>query len=83
MKMRVLSDLHLEFQDWNPPDVEADIIILAGDIHSGTRGVEWARRHFPLMHTMKAALVRWVFIVVMGRTATLLGVLYFFMKCFK
>lgn len=49
MKMRVLSDLHLEFQDWNPPDVEADIVVLAGDIHSGTRGVEWARRQFPLI----------------------------------
>lgn len=41
MKMRVLSDLHLEFQDWNPPHAEADIIVLAGDIHTGTRGVEW------------------------------------------
>jgi predicted phosphodiesterase len=49
VKIRVLSDLHLEFQDWNPPDAEADIIVLAGDIHSGTRGVEWARRQFPLM----------------------------------
>ena len=49
MKMRILSDLHLEFQDWNPPDVEADLIVLAGDIHSGARGVEWARRQFPVM----------------------------------
>jgi predicted phosphodiesterase len=48
VKIRVLSDLHLEFQDWNPPDTEADIIVLAGDIHSGTRGVEWARRQFPI-----------------------------------
>lgn len=48
MKIRVLSDLHLEFQDWHPPDAEADIVVLAGDIHSGTRGVEWARQHFPV-----------------------------------
>src|SRR6185437_14480181 len=48
VKIRVLSDLHLEFQDWNPPDAEADIVVLAGDIHSGTRGVEWARRQFPV-----------------------------------
>jgi predicted phosphodiesterase len=48
MKIRVLSDLHLEFHDWNPPDAEADVIVLAGDIHSGTRGVEWARRQFPV-----------------------------------
>lgn len=49
VKIRVLSDLHLEFQDWNPPDASADIVVLAGDIHSGTRGVEWARRQFPVM----------------------------------
>ena len=49
MKIRILSDLHLEFQDWNPPDAEADIVVLAGDIHAGTRGVEWARRQFPLI----------------------------------
>ncbi len=49
MRIRVLSDLHLELQDWNPPAADADIIALAGDIHSGTRGVEWARRKFPTM----------------------------------
>lgn len=50
VKIRVLSDLHLEIQDWEPPPkAEADIIILAGDIHSGARGVEWARRQFPLI----------------------------------
>jgi hypothetical protein len=48
VKIRVLSDLHLEFQDWNPPRAEADIIVLAGDIHSGARGIEWARRQFPI-----------------------------------
>lgn len=48
VKIRVLSDLHLEFQDWNPPAVETDIVVLAGDIHSGTRGIEWARRQFPV-----------------------------------
>jgi predicted phosphodiesterase len=48
VKIRVLSDLHLELQDWLPPEVEADIVVLAGDIHSGTRGIEWARRQFPL-----------------------------------
>ena len=33
--------------------------------------------------TVKADLVRWVFLVIMGQTATLLGVLYFFMRYFK
>jgi hypothetical protein len=48
MKIRVLSDLHLEFWDWVPPKSDADIIVLAGDIHVGVRGVEWARRSFPM-----------------------------------
>lgn len=48
VKIRVLSDLHLEFQDWDPPHATADVIVLAGDIHSSTRGIEWARRQFSL-----------------------------------
>jgi len=33
--------------------------------------------------TNKADLVRWVFVVIMGQTAVLLSVLYFFVKYFK
>lgn len=47
MKIRVLSDLHLEFQDWTPPPVEADVVVLGGDIDVGADGIEWARRSFP------------------------------------
>lgn len=47
MKVRVLSDLHLEFADWDPPAAQADAVVLAGDIHVGTAGLEWARRRFP------------------------------------
>lgn len=47
MRIRVLSDLHLEFQDWTPPSVPADVVVLAGDIHVGVAGVTWARKHFP------------------------------------
>jgi predicted phosphodiesterase len=47
MKIRVLSDLHLEFRDWMPPAADADVIVLAGDIHVGVRGLEWARQRFP------------------------------------
>ncbi|HUN72709.1 MAG TPA: hypothetical protein VMU52_10385 [Steroidobacteraceae bacterium] len=35
------------------------------------------------MQSIKAGLVRWVFVVMMGQTATLLGVLYFFIKYIK
>ncbi len=46
MRIRVFSDLHLEFQDWTPPPVPADLVVLAGDIHVGVEGLPWARRHF-------------------------------------
>jgi predicted phosphodiesterase len=44
MRLHVLSDLHLEGAPFEPPEVDADIAILAGDISTGTRGVDWARR---------------------------------------
>ncbi len=45
-KFRILSDLHLEFRDWDPPAAECDGVLLCGDIHGGDRGLEWARRAF-------------------------------------
>lgn len=35
------------------------------------------------LQTMKADLVRWVFVVIMGQTAMLLGVLYLFIRYLK
>ena len=46
-RIRIHSDLHLEFCEWTPPLVEADVVVLAGDIHVGLGGLEWMRRHFP------------------------------------
>lgn len=49
MRLRILSDLHLEFFDGHRelPDVAADIIVLAGDIHRRAEGLAWARQQFP------------------------------------
>lgn len=47
MKLHILSDLHTEFADFGPPDTDADIVVLAGDIGVGTGGIDWAARHFP------------------------------------
>lgn len=47
MNILVLSDLHLEFHDFTPPSVAADIVVLAGDLDIGTRGVIWAMKTFP------------------------------------
>ena len=49
MRFNVYSDLHLEcFESGRDLSTTAvDIIILAGDIHSGVEGLEWARGVFP------------------------------------
>jgi 3',5'-cyclic AMP phosphodiesterase CpdA len=43
VRLWVLSDLHFERGPLDLPEVDADVLILAGDIGLGTRGVEWAR----------------------------------------
>lgn len=47
MRIRVLSDLHREFGPVDLPDVAADVVVLAGDIDRGTKGIAWARQAFP------------------------------------
>ena len=42
MRLHILSDLHIEFGNFEISVTNADVVILAGDIHVGTKGVEWA-----------------------------------------
>ena len=46
MKLHVLSDLHTEFSDFDPPDTDVDVVVLAGDIGVGAGGIEWAAREY-------------------------------------
>ncbi|EPM65745.1 metallophosphoesterase [Pseudomonas syringae pv. theae ICMP 3923] len=46
MRVHVLSDLHLEFTPFVPHRLDVDLVVLAGDIHTLTRGVEWASDSF-------------------------------------
>ena len=46
MKIYLLSDIHLEFTTFNPPSLDVDVVVLAGDIHVGIEGVEWAHKTF-------------------------------------
>jgi predicted phosphodiesterase len=43
MRLHVLSDLHLEQEGFTPELVKADVVVLAGDVGTGTQGIEWAR----------------------------------------
>src|SRR5256885_13281179 len=46
LRIRVYSDLHLEFAPFLSPPDDADVIVLAGDIDNGAAGVEWAGETF-------------------------------------
>ena len=47
MKIRVLSDLHLENDEPELiPHAQADLIVLAGDIHNHAAGPRWAAQTF-------------------------------------
>jgi len=47
MRLHILSDLHMEFEPFTPPAVEAHAVILAGDIDTGRHGLKWAFKTFP------------------------------------
>ena len=49
MKLHILSDLHLEISGMQPHSASngADVIVLAGDIHKGAKGIRWAREVWP------------------------------------
>jgi predicted phosphodiesterase len=49
MKLLVLSDLHLEDSGFVPDKAalkRCDAVVLAGDIHPGSKGIAWARKTF-------------------------------------
>ena len=47
MRIHILSDLHLEFAPFQPSEVDADVIVLAGDIHTGKNGIKWILKTIP------------------------------------
>jgi hypothetical protein len=55
MRLHILSDLHLEFGPAEIPQPNADVVVLAGDIHLGREGWRWARKQFsgrPVIYVM-------------------------------
>jgi predicted phosphodiesterase len=51
MKIHILSDLHLDFAPFRPLDplplaIDADVVVLAGDLCNSARGARWAKAAF-------------------------------------
>ncbi|WP_435609735.1 metallophosphoesterase family protein [Pseudomonas knackmussii] len=46
MRLHILSDLHNEFRPYTPAEVNADVVILAGDIDVQGRALAWAEASF-------------------------------------
>ena len=47
MRHHIISDLHLEFAPFRMPAVEADVVVLAGDVGVGRDGLKWIRAAIP------------------------------------
>jgi predicted phosphodiesterase len=43
MKIQIISDLHQEFGSMDLSFEGADVVVLAGDINLGTKGIEWIK----------------------------------------
>lgn len=53
MRIRVLSDLHTEVEAWRPPEVDADVVVVAGDVSDGAADTaDWIARSFPGRETL-------------------------------
>lgn len=46
MRIHLLSDIHMEHGAYTPEQVRADVVVLAGDIDVGLRGLKWAAATF-------------------------------------
>jgi predicted phosphodiesterase len=46
LRIGIYSDIHLEYAPFAPPESDADVVVLAGDIGNGAAGIEWAKDIF-------------------------------------
>ena len=47
MKIQIISDLHQEFGSTELNFDHSDIVVLAGDVNLGTKGIEWIKHKIP------------------------------------
>ncbi|OPG94626.1 phosphoesterase, partial [Chryseobacterium mucoviscidosis] len=47
MKIQIISNLHQEFGMSELSFDHADVVVLAGDVNLGTKGIEWIKTKIP------------------------------------
>lgn len=47
MKIQIISDLHQEFGSSELSFEQADVVVLAGDVNIGTKGIDWIKTKIP------------------------------------
>lgn len=47
MKIQIISDLHQEFGVTELDFLQADVVVIAGDLHLGVKGIEWLKTKIP------------------------------------
>jgi Icc-related predicted phosphoesterase len=47
VRLHIFSDIHAEFAEFEPPNVDADVVVIPGDLHVGREGRKWIRRYIP------------------------------------
>lgn len=60
MKLHILNDLHIEFEDFEPPTTDADVLVLAGDIGVGIEGLRGANPHSPVFEELRSLVKKTV-----------------------
>ncbi|HEX7652682.1 MAG TPA: metallophosphoesterase [Verrucomicrobiae bacterium] len=45
MRLHIISDLHLEFAPFEMAEVDADVVVVAGDVHPGYLGLTWLKEN--------------------------------------
>ena len=56
MKILILSDLHIEFENYEIDCSNVDLVILAGDIHVKDHGFKWASdkiKNIPVIYVFR------------------------------
>lgn len=46
MRIQILSDLHIEMVSYQPEVLPVDLVVLAGDVHTDGRAIQWAAETF-------------------------------------